>query len=68
MNSMQSGLPKFKLLNQNQNVDTRNFKNGNMFEIMWFSGKFAILSQKYGLRIFDSKRSKSAVIFEGSPT
>ena len=26
---LQSGLPKFKLLNQNTNLGVRNFKNGN---------------------------------------
>ena len=43
---MQSGLPRFKLLNSNMNQDMRNFRNGNQFELKYISGvdKFIVVS------------------------
>lgn len=61
---MQSGIPKFKLLNENKDLDSKNFMNGNQFEILYFKGlqTMAIVSQKYGLRLIKSIGKKHQTI------
>ena len=58
LNAIRGGVPKFKLLNSNLNIDQKTFQNGNQFEILYFpqTQNMGIISQKYGLKMFNVKQ------------
>ena len=67
LNSVQGGIPKFKLLNSTQNQDARNLGCGNHFELKFLpkTNDLVFVSQKHGTQVVHASSKEPVKVSEG---